>query len=225
MRIDGTSGNDDIQGDSGYDSYYGGNSDDTILGGLGDDVIRGGLGSDTIDGGDGRDTALFYGKRGDYSVVVTKTGVAISGPDGADQLINVERIHFDDFNMAFDIEGDAGQAYRLYQAAFSRTPDLSGLGYQMKALDDGLTLSQVAANFIASPEFQRTYGNVDDAQFITLLYHNVLHRDPDSGGMEFHRHELTVGETRADLLNHFSESLENQANVIGAIQDGILYLL
>src|SRR5207237_620506 len=105
---------------------------------------------------------------------------------------------FDDFSVAYDIDGDAGQAYRLYQAAFNRTPDIGGLGYQMNALDEGLTLTQVAANFIDSPEFQHTYGNVDDTQFITLLYQNVLHRAPDPGGLRDHLGEIASGQSRAD---------------------------
>lgn len=112
----------------------------------------------------------------------------------------------------------------LYQAAFNRAPDLAGLGYQMTALDNGLTLVQVANNFIASPEFQRTYGAVNDTQFVTLLYQNVLHRAPDASGLQYHLTELqSWGQSRAGVLTHFSESPENQANVMGAIQNGIVY--
>ena len=123
-----------------------------------------------------------------------------------------------------DTAGNAGMAYRLYQAAFDRTPDQGGLGFQMKALDDGLNIAQVAANFIASPEFQRTYGALNDTQFVTQLYQNVLHRAPDSGGLAFHVNNLATGaNTRANVLVGFSESPENQAALIGAIQNGMVY--
>lgn len=46
----------------------------------------------------------------------------------------------------------------------------------MKTLDDGHALSAVAANFIASPEFQRTHGSLNGSQFVTQLYQNVLPR-------------------------------------------------
>jgi Ca2+-binding RTX toxin-like protein len=189
----------------------------------GNDTITGGAGNDTIDGGDGRDTAFFSGNLDSYAIARTGTTVTISGRDGTDTLTNVERAHFDDFNVAFDIDGDAGLAYRLYQAAFNRVPDIGGLGYQMHDLDIGVTLEQVAANFIASPEFQSTYGNVDDTQFLTLLYNNVLHRAPDEGGLQFHLDEFAHGQSRAVMLIHFSESPENQANVIGAIENGMVY--
>jgi hypothetical protein len=44
-----------------------------------------------------------------------------------DQLSGVERIAFSDATIALDIAGTAGQVYRIYQAAFSRTPDKPGL--------------------------------------------------------------------------------------------------
>jgi serralysin len=160
-----------------------------------------------------------------YHISHTATGFSIFG-NGVDEWVtNVERLQFTNGIVALDINGDAGQAYRLYQAAFNRVPDVGGLGYQTNALDTGLTLTQVASNFIASPEFQRTYGNVDDTQFVTLLYQNVLHRAPDAGGLQFHLDEMHVqGQSRADVLVHFSESPENQANVIGQIQDGMFML-
>jgi serralysin len=82
----------------------------------------------------------------------------------------------------------------------------------------------VAQHFIDSPEFQATYGNTTDTQFITLLYQNVLNRAPDPGGLQFHLDEFAHGESRADMLTHFSESPENQANVIGQIGNGMLYV-
>jgi serralysin len=100
-------------------------------------------------------------------------------------------------------------------------PDTAGLKYQTNALDSGYSLSTVAGNFIASPEFQRTYGNVSDTQFITLLYQNVLHRAPDAGGLQYHLNEIATGQSRADVLTHFSESPENQANLIGQIGNGV----
>jgi hypothetical protein len=199
---------------------------DTLTGNSVANVLEGYAGNDTINGGGGTDTAVFSGAHTLYTITPSGTNASVSGPDGADSLVSVERLHFDDGNVALDITGNAGQAYRLYQAAFNRAPDLGGLGYQMHDLDTWLTLTQVAYNFIASPEFQTTYGNVDDTQFLTLLYRNVLHREPDLGGLQFHLDEMhgPLQQSRADELVHFSESPENQANVMGAIGNGIFYL-
>jgi len=200
-----------------------------VSGTSGRDVFPSSPANDQIDGGAGTDTVIFSGNKADYTIalangVISVTDSVTTGGDGHDTLVNVERIQFADYGVAFDIDGTAGQAYRLYKAAFDRVPDLPGLGYQMNALDQGFTLSQVATAFIASPEFQARYGNVTDTQFITLLYQNVLDRAPDPGGLQFHLDELAHGETRGDVLVHFSDSPENKANVIGLIQGGMTYV-
>ena len=139
-------------------------------------------------------------------------------------MTNIERLKFTDVSIAFDTSGEAGMAYRLYKAAFSRAPDTAGLGYQMKALDDGLSLGQVAANFIASQEFQVKYGSLSNAQFVIQLYLNVLGRAGDSEGYAYHLARLDGGAAgRNDVLAGFSESPENQAALIGTISTGMVY--
>lgn len=188
----------------------------------GNDVIQGGAGSDTIDGGTGTDTAVYAGNRSSYQVTKTANGYTVTGgSDGGDTLLNVERIKFADKTIAFDTSGNAGQAYRLYQAAFDRTPDIGGLSFQAKTLDDGWGLTSIAQNFINSPEFASKYGALDNTQFVTQLYQNVLHRGPDAGGLSYHTSNLAGGMSRAQVLVGFSESPENQAALIGVIQNGI----
>ena len=75
-----------------------------------------------------------------------------------------------------------------------------------------------------SPEFQARYGALNNTQFVAQLYANVLDRAPDSGGLAYHVGHLNAGMTRADVLVGFSESPENQANVIGQIEHGMLFL-
>ena len=103
-------------------------------------------------------------------------------------------------------------------------PDLAGLGFQMKALDDGLGLAQLAGNFISSPEFSSRYGSLDNTAFVTQLYANVLHRAPDAAGLTYYTSNLASGaSTRADVVVGFSESPENQAALIGTMQNGMAY--
>lgn len=187
--------------------------------------INAGAGDDIVDGGTGLDTAVFSGYPGLYTLErQSDTSVILRGPDGVDTLTNVERLRIGNHQIAIDIEGAAGQAYRLYKAAFDRQPDIGGLGYQMNDLDMGVSLHQVASNFIASPEFQQTYGAVSDAQFVALLYANVLDRAPDASGLQYHLDRLAHGAVRADILMGFSESPENKANVIGQITQGMVYV-
>lgn len=200
---------------------------DVITGSTNGEFFRGLGGNDNIDGGAGTDFVVFTTSRSNYAITRQSGAIVVtakSGTEGVDTLKNVERVYFSDAALAFDTNGAAGQAYRLYQAAFNRMPDKSGLGYQLDALEKGQSLTQVAQNFINSPEFTKTYGNLSDAAFVTQLYANVLHRVPDSGGLSFHVNNLSHGVTRAQTLVGFSESPENQVALIGVIQNGMEYI-
>jgi hypothetical protein len=178
-----------------------------------------------VDGGAGLDVLAFASAHTAYSVVASGGVFVLDGPEGHDLLTSVERLQFSDHTaLALDVYGNAGMAYRLYQAAFHRVPDLGGLGFQMHELDTGVSFQQVASNFLASPEFQATYGALDNAAFVTQLYANVLHRAPDADGLAYHLSNLAAGEARSGILIGFSESPENQANVIGTIANGMEYI-
>lgn len=198
--------------------------DDTITGNSFNNVLQGGLGNDRIDGGGGTDTAVFQGLERQYTITRSGSAMIVSGPDGTDTLVNIERLKFDDFTVAYDTSGTAGQAYRLYQAAFNRAPDAGGLGYWTNDLDHGVALNDVAQAFVTSPEFAARYGTLDDNQFVNQLYENVLHRAGEQTGVEYWTTHLTAHDlTRPQVLAYFSESPENQAALIGTTQNGMVY--
>lgn len=140
-------------------------------------------------------------------------------------LSNVERIQLNDGILAFDLEGTAGQAYRVYQAAFDRTPDTAGLSFWIEEMDGGLSLTNVAKGFVASNEFASVYGaNASDGDFIERLYQNVLGRDGEAAGIAYWTDQLSQGAARDAVLAGFSESAENKAGVLPFISDGIWYV-
>ena len=106
-----------------------------------------------------------------------------------------------------------GQVTRLYDAAFDRAPDTSGLDYWTAQMSTGMPLNTVAGHFIASPEFASLYGTApSNNQFVTLLYNNVLDRNPDSAGLNWWINQLESGlYNRVGALLGFSESPENVA--------------
>jgi hypothetical protein len=145
-----------------------------------------------------------------------------------DTLKDIERIEYSDGFLALDIDGVAGKAYRLYQAAFDRTPDVEGLGFWIKQADGGsLDFNQIASYFMDSPEFSSKYGSpstVSDQSFLTLLYNNVLDRIPDQAGFDFWANQQSKGLEREEMITYFSESVENVTNVAQTIDDGIWYV-
>jgi hypothetical protein len=57
---------------------------------------------------------------------------------------------------------------------------------------------------------------------VNLLYTNALHRTADAGGLEYWVNQLSShAQSREQALLGFSESPENQASLIGVIQNGI----
>ena len=199
-------------------------------------------GLDIFFGGDGVDTAVFPGARSDYVVSVSNTirnpavnkaeltGYKVTNkakPDfGNADLHQVERLQFSNYSIALDSQGSAGQAFRIYRAAFDRKPDTIGLGYWIAQMDKGMGVVEVAARFIDSKEFRELYGaNASSADFLTKVYSNVLDRNPDSVGLAWWVNEMTVNpaKTWQKVLADFSESAENQANVGSLIANGIDY--
>ncbi|WP_157201513.1 DUF4214 domain-containing protein [Massilia sp. Root418] len=179
-----------------------------------------------IQGSDGLDEVTYAKASTEFTL--RKSGGSFIATDGQginNTLVNVERVAFSDQTIALDVDGTAGQAYRLYQAAFDRQPDLPGLGFWISHLDEGWTLLDVAGRFLNSAEYGRLYGTgLQNQQFVTELYHNVLHRDPEQAGLAHWMTKLDQGATRAELLVGFSESAENMAQVIGAIENGMAYI-
>lgn len=233
--IEGSYGDDVIFGYSGNDVLVGDTGNDQLYGGSGWDVLLGGPGNDTLSGGDGIDVAVYGGNASSYSLIIRSSSsgevsyITDNRPglnDGRDVLMGVERVSFANVSLALDIGVDdtAAEAYRIYKAAFNRTPDLSGLGFWISKMDGGLDLVGAATGFISSAEFRSLYGaNPTNEEFVNLLYKNVLGREADQSGYDYWIKEMNGGLTRPEVLAYFSESTENINAVQSSIAEGIFY--
>jgi len=208
----------------GADTIHGSAYADRIASYDGNDRIIGGAGNDYIDGGAGLDTAVYAGT-GHYGVMRSGQSFLVMAPDGTDTLTNVERLEFADGRMALDIDGpnSAGAAYRIYQAAFDRTPDTGGLTYWTEQADTGMSTIEMSARFIDSDEFRALYGSSSPPadSLISQIYENVLHREADESGRDYWIGQLGSGMSEAEVLARFADSPENRANVIDIIGNGI----
>jgi len=80
----------------------------------------------------------------------------------------------------------------------------------------------VAGGFVGSQEFQNVYGNLSNTDFVTLLYNNVLHRQPDQAGETNWVNMLNSGQdTRAQVVLGFSESPEDINDLAPSVQQGL----
>jgi len=206
------------------DLLDGGPGDDRMIGGDGRDRLFGGPGSDNMSGGAGLDTAYIQVLRTNAAVSRSGDVVTVQSSLGTDVLDGVERLVFNDLAVGLDLDGNAGKMYRLYQAAFDRAPDHVGLGFWIDAVDRGVTFMSVSRDFTLSPEFAQLYGaNVSNDAYLTALYANALNRTPDADGYKFWIDALNGGVSRESVLIDFAESTENKAQVIGSIENGIVF--
>ncbi|MEO3389059.1 DUF4214 domain-containing protein [Mesorhizobium sp. CAU 1741] len=193
-------------------------------------------------GTDGRDTfsitedsSTYVDGRGGLDVVNLGRSVeGLSFASGSNAVVfadgdtpyyfeNVERVTFFEGALYLDTGAgeNAGIGYRLYQAAFNRTPDNDGVKFWVEELDEGLSAQDAAAGFIFSNEFAATYGSLSDEEFVAEIYENVLGRSAEGAGTDYWLGELDSGrQDRADVLLGFSESAENVELVGQVIDDG-----
>lgn len=136
------------------------------------------------------------------TLIGTAAGDVLQGGTGNDLLRGeAVRASFDD---------PAGQVFRLYRATLDRDPDRGGHKQWTDALVDGSQgLLDVISGFVGSREFQRTYGDATNREFVTLLYNNVLDRDPDKAGMDNWLTHLREGtRSREEVVRGFAQSGE-----------------
>lgn len=168
---------------------------------------------------------FVQGRAADYTIAKNAGQFSLGKGAVNESLAGVERVLFTDAAIAFDTSGNAGQAYRIYQAAFDRTPDKGGLGYWIHAMDAGMSLTAMASEFINSQEFKTMYGAApSNAELVGKFYQNVLHRTPDQAGFDYWKQLLDNKQiTPAQVLASFSESPENVDTLATIIGNGIQY--
>ncbi|WCO68713.1 CotH kinase family protein [Iamia majanohamensis] len=120
--------------------------------------------------------------------------------------------------------GSQARAARLYAAFFDRPADAAGHAYWTGRLDGGLPVTRVAELFAASAEFRVRFGAGDDVAFVTLVYRNVLGRDPDAAGLAYWVDRLGAGRSRGWLMAAFSESSEGRLKLAPAVDPVLAHL-
>ncbi len=113
---------------------------------------------------------------------------------------------------------------RLYEAYFLRPADAAGLQFWAGQRRAGRSLSDVSSRFAESAEFVGRYGELDDTEFVDLVYRNVLGRPADEGGSTFWVGELARGRSRGDVMLGFSESIEFDRRTEHRVLASLLYV-
>lgn len=94
----------------------------------------------------------------------------------------------------------------LYKYALNRQPDTAGLNNWVSALCSGTSAESVAYSIIFSTECLNR--NLSNSDFITMLYHALLNRNPDAEGQRNWENALKSGVSRVSVFYAFTKSPE-----------------
>lgn len=160
----------------------------------------------------------FLGREGDSGGISYWTNRINSGSATRAQVV-------DSFFNSAEFQGTVSPVTRLYFAYFLRIPDYAGLSFWVNQYRQGATLDSISQAFAGSSEFQATYGSLNNTQFVTLVYQNVLGRAPDSGGLAFWVGRLNSGSaTRGSVMLGFSESAEYKQSSYNKVYVTMIYV-
>ena len=197
--------------------------DDVIIGTEGDDTFFGGGGNDILNGGAGIDTVFYNDRLAEYTISKAVNSITVSGSDdGTDTLTKVERLKFDDINLAFDLNDNAGTTAKILGAVFGpeSVANKSYVGIGLFLLDDGMTAEELASLAVSAAGISSYAGVVD------TLWENLIGTYPtDAQAAPYvsmlHNSSMSVGE-----LTMFAADLDlNEENIdlIGIAQTGLEY--
>ena len=183
-----------VDGGAGNDTITASGGDDSITGGAGDDSISAGAGNDSIYGGAGADEAVFAGNAADYTIEQNGGLITVTHNETGEvnEVVNVERLTFDDGSQAVEVSSNVQALTTLYKQLFSGTEardqngagqaDLEGLQYWNDRAEEGTSLGQIALSMLNSDEAGNKLDALDlntsegIAAVIDMLYTDVLGR-------------------------------------------------
>lgn len=145
--------------------------------------------------------------RGIFLVAALLLGtLGVSSPSGAIERAGSENVRYGDVApTTIPFLAQAANASicpemtdsidRLYSAYFLRNPDQAGLNFWVDEFAAGRWDMESMSNFFAgSDEFVARYSTLSNAEFVQLIYRNVLGRAPEASGFDFWVGRLNSGE-------------------------------
>lgn len=192
---DTLSGIENVAGTSYNDFIEGNDQDNLLLGDAGDDYINGSDGNNTLVGMAGNDTLIGYwgldhasynGPRAQFKVSPSKV-TDLKGLEGEDTLQGIERLDFDDMSIALDVEqfNSGGKTAQILRGLFGdvglKNAVYAGLGIRL--FDADASYADVVALAINTDAFQQLAGSRANADFVKLVYKNVVGTAPSASAL------------------------------------------
>jgi hypothetical protein len=152
--------------------------------------VTGGAGNDLFDGGEGLDTALYTGRRADFTARNAGTHWVVSdnkGAEGSDILGGMERVQFADRSVALDLDGHAGATAQILRALFGPAMLKSAeyAGYGIFFTDKGMGYADLVSLAISTDAFLALAHSRSNVDFVKLVYQNVVGSAPSSSDLSY----------------------------------------
>ena len=173
----------------------------------------------SVTGGTGFDQVQLQDDRANHSFAIVDGKVVMH----SENPVTMDKIQVVGFDMNGDGQIEVGVdkvtviadnhdksiVAKMYEIVFDREGDLGGLEYWMGRVDQGDSLEHVVHSFINSTEFDATYADKTNEDFLKAMYQSLAGREPDAEGMAYWMNRLDSGDiTRADVAWSFAESQE-----------------
>lgn len=142
---------------------------------------------------------------------------ALSGQDGVDTLVNIERIAFADQNLDIGSQAQAlSWLATLYQQVLGRQADLGGFQWWAQQASSGAGEGEALMSFILSPERVANTGQdfhaLGTADKVEYFYNTLLARASDAAGKAWWVEQI---DTQGQDLVHVAEQFMHSAELTG----------
>lgn len=124
-------------------------------------------------------------------------------------------------SLAVSLEWVGRTVDALYRSALGRPADDAGLRYWRDQVAAGLAITHVGVLLHASDELYADAGATADG-FLHRLYRDLLHREPDAGGLAHWTAQLEAGVDRATVAAAFYGSIESRRDRVAATYRAVL---
>lgn len=184
-----------------------------------------GNGASHLAGNAGIDTFIFNDAASAYTISALDTDtLSVSRSTGAAATFDLSGFNVLDFadRELFVLDSAQASIGRLY-AILDRAPDIEGLKFWLSHGAAGETGAQIADGFVQSAEFSQRLPDGSNAAFVENLYHNVLDRGSDAGGLAYWVQSLDGGTSREQVAFNIANSPESAALTQG--DAGFIHLI
>ena len=196
--------------------------DDALTGDGANNIFIPGIGSDYIVAGDGVDTVIYWTDVAEFQLISSQSGIRVVHDLGDDSLSQVERLQFNDRNIAVDLDGSAGLTAKTLAAVIGEdglsNKEYVGIGLQL--FDAGQSLATVCELSL------NAVGATTNEDVVTTLYSNLYGESPSDDQLQEYVELLDQGAFTKGSLAAAAAELTHDLGVIdlvGLAETGIEY--